>query len=285
MRQILIIWDYHKTQKYVLDKAIALARPFGAKISLAVFGVQQSGTGADKEAVKQAKGAINTMIADAIAHQSLTDLKIDHEFVTGEDITEWTLQTTSSRGFDLVVKAGDHSKAIFHTSTDWKLIRQLQCPLLICSTRKWKSKPCILATVDAAARNELQQTINRKVLDMAQQLAAGDHSALHAAYTIPIARALDALVITEPPEVMRKKGAAAIRKLQAILEAQGIRADGIHVAAGNPVDEISRVANKIKAQLVIMGSVGRKGVRGVLLGNTAEAILKNLRTDVLIIKP
>ncbi len=43
-------------------------------------------------------------------------------------------------------------------------------------------------------------------------------------------------------------------------------------------------AAKVRAQLVVIGTVGRKGVRARLLGNTAEKVLLHLKTDVLAIK-
>ena len=39
------------------------------------------------------------------------------------------------------------------------------------------------------------------------------------------------------------------------------------------------------AQIVVMGTVGRKGVKARLIGNTAEKVLAHLKTDVLAIKP
>ena len=37
--------------------------------------------------------------------------------------------------------------------------------------------------------------------------------------------------------------------------------------------------------IVVIGSVGRKGLIGQLIGNTAEKVLKLLKTDVLILSP
>ena len=53
-----------------------------------------------------------------------------------------------------------------------------------------------------------------------------------------------------------------------------------------PVDKvISSDAARVRAQLVVMGTIGRKGIRARLIGNTAEAVLRHLRTDVLTLKP
>jgi universal stress protein E len=53
-----------------------------------------------------------------------------------------------------------------------------------------------------------------------------------------------------------------------------------------PVERvIASQAAKVGAQIVVMGTVGRKGVKARLLGNTAEKVLRHLKTDVLAIKP
>ena len=44
-------------------------------------------------------------------------------------------------------------------------------------------------------------------------------------------------------------------------------------------------AAKVGAQIVVMGTVGRTGVKARLMGNTAEKVLGHLKTDVLAIKP
>ena len=53
-----------------------------------------------------------------------------------------------------------------------------------------------------------------------------------------------------------------------------------------PVDTvITSQAAKVRAQLVVMGTVARRGIRARLIGNTAESVLHHLRTDVLALKP
>jgi universal stress protein E len=59
----------------------------------------------------------------------------------------------------------------------------------------------------------------------------------------------------------------------------------IHIKAGNPNTVIPSIASKIKAELVVIGSVGRRGLKAKLMGNTAESILALLKTDVLVMQP
>jgi universal stress protein E len=54
----------------------------------------------------------------------------------------------------------------------------------------------------------------------------------------------------------------------------------ILVAAGTPSKEICSLAKKQNIDLVIMGSVGRKDLKGFVMGNTAEKTLKNLSSEL-----
>ena len=54
---------------------------------------------------------------------------------------------------------------------------------------------------------------------------------------------------------------------------------------GRTEKEIPALANELKADLVVMGTVGRTGVPGLFIGNTAEAVLYQLQSAVLAIKP
>ena len=58
-----------------------------------------------------------------------------------------------------------------------------------------------------------------------------------------------------------------------------------HTLMGAPEKTIPHMANKIKADLVIIGSLGHEGIQRLLHHNTAEKVLHHLRTDMLVVKP
>ena len=43
------------------------------------------------------------------------------------------------------------------------------------------------------------------------------------------------------------------------------------------------MANDIDADLVIVGNVGRRGLKGITVGNTSEKILTDINADVLVL--
>jgi len=48
---------------------------------------------------------------------------------------------------------------------------------------------------------------------------------------------------------------------------------------------IPYLAHQLPAAVTILGTVGRTGLSGALIGNTAEVVLDALESDVLVLKP
>jgi universal stress protein E len=58
-----------------------------------------------------------------------------------------------------------------------------------------------------------------------------------------------------------------------------------HLLKGEPGDVIAEFAEAKKADLIVMGTVGRTGLAGFIVGNTAETILGAVRCSVIAVKP
>lgn len=54
---------------------------------------------------------------------------------------------------------------------------------------------------------------------------------------------------------------------------------------GDPRDVIDRTAEQVGADLVIMGTHGRRGIRRALLGSVAESVVRSAPCPVLTIRP
>ncbi|HNA21902.1 MAG TPA: universal stress protein, partial [Agitococcus sp.] len=48
---------------------------------------------------------------------------------------------------------------------------------------------------------------------------------------------------------------------------------------------IPALSHNLAIDLVVMGSVARTGIAGLIIGNTAETILEQLQCSVLVLKP
>lgn len=57
----------------------------------------------------------------------------------------------------------------------------------------------------------------------------------------------------------------------------------LHVR-GAPESVIAQVAENEDVDLVIMGTIARTGIQGLLIGSTAESVLRNIECSVLVVK-
>lgn len=58
-----------------------------------------------------------------------------------------------------------------------------------------------------------------------------------------------------------------------------------HVRIGDPAEQIHQVAIDVDADLVVVGTHGRRGLEKVLLGSVAEALVRTARVPVLVARP
>jgi universal stress protein A len=82
----------------------------------------------------------------------------------------------------------------------------------------------------------------------------------------------------------------AIENAEAHLQdlADRLAKDGVPAIAvieiGSPVDEINRMIDEHKADLVVMGTHGRTGLRHLIAGSVAERVVRSSRVPVLTIR-
>jgi len=75
----------------------------------------------------------------------------------------------------------------------------------------------------------------------------------------------------------------ARKKLEGIADKFGINKKNVHVKTGDISDEIKTMANELHADLIIIGTHGRSGIKA-LLGSTANAVLHGVKQDVLAVR-
>lgn len=63
----------------------------------------------------------------------------------------------------------------------------------------------------------------------------------------------------------------------------GVRAEGI-VLAGEPYDLITKTAEAKKADLIVMGSHGRTGLKRLLMGSVTSGVIGHTTASVLVVK-
>jgi nucleotide-binding universal stress UspA family protein len=76
---------------------------------------------------------------------------------------------------------------------------------------------------------------------------------------------------------------AHLEDIAARLAKDGVTATGV-VVVGSPVDEINRAIEDQRADLVVMGTHGRSGLRHLVAGSVAERVVRSSKVPVLTIR-
>jgi nucleotide-binding universal stress UspA family protein len=103
-----------------------------------------------------------------------------------------------------------------------------------------------------------------------------------AAGMIPEAAAAAATVF----DAMREAGEEILAKARLETERAGVAAevDLFETAAGRVSDLVVKEAGKRHADLIVMGTHGRRGVGRMLLGSDAELVVRNAPVPVLLVR-
>ena len=234
-----------------------------------------------------------------------TDHVVDVRF--GTVFVEIVREVLRSR-HDLMIKTvgegGAHS--FLFGGTDQHLLRKCPCPVWIMVGETSANYQQILAAVDfdpwdeGDEENSVEDALNRQIIGLAASLAASDFAQLHVVHAWESIS--DSMIRVFGSELSDEEAAThrdhEWREHQLRLdaldnrmrgqfssEAHGYLAPRFHLRKGSPRDVIPALANELKADLVVMGTVSRTGIPGLLIGNTAEVILNNLECSVLAVKP
>ena len=92
------------------------------------------------------------------------------------------------------------------------------------------------------------------------------------------------IVTVEEPWVIRRASALPdVNSAEQVLAAAGLKATTA-VLSGNPREVILEEAKKWNADLIVVGSHGRRGFRRFLLGSVSEAVAMNAHCSVVVVR-
>lgn len=285
MKNILVIGEASDKPQLALEKAISLAKLSNAKIHVVVNYYQDS-TWKGNEEVSQAQFASDeeNWWRDHI-EADRGDLVITHQLLWEKYLVNWILDHCKGQQYDMIIKQGHRTESMTHTPTDWLLLRESPLPVYIVTPIRNRESNVILVSLDVMARSSEKQALNKQLLEEAFKLSVATNSTLHVCYIVKILPALTDMDIVDPEAVEAKVKPQAEAKIAELLKDYDVPSDHIHVLPGDPNKVISSLSNRIKANCIVIGSMGRKGIVGKFFGNTSEKVVRLAHKDLLVIGP
>lgn len=310
---ILYVLDSDAEEPCGLERAVALARGNQARLKVVSViealpaGKPLDGLGITTDDLQAATRADCEQRMNALVEPLRDTVAIETKVLAGKLFLE-VVREVLRDDHDLVMKcAGDKApvSALFG-SDDLHLLRKCPCPIWLGRRDDALNYRRVLAAIDvqplAAAKDQAQQrALNATILDLAAALATSEFAELHVAHVwtalgepilrggmiaTPAETKIDAYI-----EAERRRHGQALERALAELEGrvgpealqwlQPVR----HLTKGSPREELPALATRIDADILVLGTLGRTGVAGLLIGNTAEAVLQRIDCAVLAIKP
>jgi len=86
--------------------------------------------------------------------------------------------------------------------------------------------------------------------------------------------------------LLRDAGRRILARAQAAARKQGVRAATVmrEIVGGAAADPIAREARRLRADLIVLGTHGRRGVRRLVLGSDAEQVVRTATVPVLLVR-
>ena len=199
-------------------------------------------------------------------------------------------------GHDLVVlgepEADDASEPPLSSGT-MKVLRKCPTPVLVMRPTPIAGAR-ILALVDPDPSDPVRDGLNDVVLELASAMARRQHGELHVghAWTLEEEATLRTSPFVELPSRLVDVMVNDTRtvhgdQLTALAQRHDLDDVGasLHLVSGRPGVVLPRLAERLEIGLIVMGTVGRTGLQGLIMGNTAETILRSVHCSVLAVKP
>lgn len=84
-------------------------------------------------------------------------------------------------------------------------------------------------------------------------------------------------------EAMKKQGQQAVEYLKGLGDLKGVNVVTV-LLEGNPSEELIRYAEEEQMDLIIMGTIGKKGLDRLLLGSVTGNIVRHSNVPVMVIR-
>ncbi len=217
-------------------------------------------------------------------------VEVSTEVLEGKDFIA-IIQKVLRDNHDLVIKNRRDEDGADQLAM--RLFRKCPCPVWIIRNLKTGEFRHILAALDLASTQEENRQLNRKIIELADSMARLEGAKVHYVHALhlefegmmrgPRFRMGD----EEIAELKRELYQTSEKNLAQLFKESGVESpqENIHLVEGETSEVIMKAIDDCEIDVLVMGTVARSGVPGLLIGNKAEKVLSSIDCTVLAVKP
>ncbi|MFC1765689.1 universal stress protein [Planctomycetota bacterium] len=299
-KNILVVGGPTEATQDILERAVILAEENEARLTVmeAVAGLPD---GLHAQALHMSAFEFNAHFAREREKQVRKEISpiVDGRLETQVKVLVGTafveiIRAVLREKYDLVMMTAEGLEGLrgkLFNSTALHLMRKCPCPVWMMKPTQAKSFNGIVAAVDPDHEDVTKQALNIKIMDLATSLAQREQSKLHIVYAWSFERNYfygysglsDKQIKQLTYELQMQRRSELIdlvsRYAHMNLDSQ------VHFLVENPGLAIPNLAASLNTELIVMGTVCRTGLPGLIIGNTAEDVLRQVDCSVLAVKP
>ena len=267
LKKLFVVFDPTRSHQPALERAANIAGVAGAELH--VFACIHETLDKNEDKAEQTR----KLIAEQreVLEEALEPIHERGIFATSE--VEWdkdwaraAVRASIRHHADVVLKSSYPSsphKRVLNRTSDFTLIRECVCPVLLVKECETCDSRRVLAAVDMSASTESYAKLNDQIIELSQKMMEAANAEVHF--------------------VNAFKELKAVPDRKELIEKSGVDSERIHIQRGAPEDVIVKQARNLDAGLVVVGNSGRSGVLAMINGNTVEKVLNKLDCDILSI--
>lgn len=278
-------------------RGIALAQQNHARLTLMDVVSPPDGAITEYKGIISAEELTENIISDRMKRlekiNELTESNFDvHIKVSiGRDFIEIVRQVVLEK-HDLLLKVANDQPISFDSS-DFHLMRKCPQPVWLFKRQEQNTSPKILAAIDLSLESyDEGKALNAFIMDLATSLAKWENRELHvlscwSLYGENAMRHSGFLKVSNEKfeELLKEEEQANRTRMNALIAQYPNQKIETHLIKGKPVDIIPAFSQDNDIEVMVMGTVARSGIPGLLIGNTAETILRLINSSVITLKP
>jgi nucleotide-binding universal stress UspA family protein len=297
-KNILVYFDTSsEVPQKALEEAIQLAHLTGAKITLMDvlenFSWQVVPNAyAPTPVPNMLKDDVAEKLDDVLRAHEKHYVELDTRIAEGDPSVELVREVLRG-GHDIVYKTamGDATRRgrIFG-NTGIRLMRRCPCPVMLVKPYEILEAGQVVAAINTHAADVQHNDLNKSIVEYAHALAQLSKAELSIiqAWTVSgeslLAMKLSEGALHDHVAACRKDIQQSVNNFSHFAP-EMTSDDEVHLLQGPAYKVIPHHVKHTKASMLVMGSVARMGIPGLLVGNTAEQILEQVDCSVLLLKP
>ena len=262
LSKIIAVLDPTLDEQPAFERALDSAEITGAALHLYMCVNGSYGDGDRDSIITKYLSTLEDLATRARAKEVDTQCEVDWH----DDWRDQAVIASQRCGADLLIKHSvDHSDVdrVKRITADWVLLRKSTCPVLMIKDHtRWEDRRVLAAVVEKPA-DTAHEKLNEQVIAFTNDFAQSYQS--------------DAHFVVGYHDRNYEPNAAEIAKRCSVSE------DKVHVVHGQTDEVIANTAREIDADLIVIGTVGRTGIKARVVGNTSERLLDHTHCDVLVL--